>query len=324
MKTILVTGGAGYVGSVLVPALLDRGHRVRVLDIMLYGNTLTPHTRLSLMRGDIRKANALRQALGGVDTVIHLACISNDPSFELDPSLGRSVNHSATLGLINLARKSGRVRRFIYASSSSVYGVKKEKNVTESLSLEPLTDYSKYKALCEEYLFHNAGAMVPVIIRPATVCGYSPRMRLDLTINILAISALVNRSMTVFGGKQKRPNIHITDMCRAYLALLQAPEEKVAGKIFNAGYQNYTILEIARIVKRVLADPRIAITIKPTHDTRSYHISSVKIRRELGFAPTHTIEDAIRDIKTAYDDGLLPSALTDKKYYNVRVMKNFV
>lgn len=324
MKTILVTGGAGYVGSVLVPMLLKKGCAVRVLDLFLYGDVFAVHKNLEIFRGDIRKSAVVGKAVHGVAGVIHLASISNDPSFELDPRLGKAINYDATRKLIDAAKQAG-VRRFIYASSSSVYGVKSEKSVTEDLPLEPLTDYSKYKALCEDYLLEKqSNGFIPVVIRPATVCGYSPRMRLDLTVNILSISALVNRSMTVFGGSQKRPNIHITDMCRAYMTLLEAAEGKIAGKIYNAGYQNYTIMQIARMVKRVLRDPGITITVKPTNDTRSYHISSENIQRELGFAPVHTIEDAIRDIKIAYGKGLLPRALMDKKYYNIRVMKDFV
>lgn len=317
-KTVLVTGGAGYVGAALVPGLLRAGWCVRAFDLFLYGDTLKPHKHLELVRGDLRDAGIVRNAVEGVDAVIHLASISNDPSFELDPGLGKSVNYDATLRLIDLAKKAG-VARFIYASSSSVYGVKKENNVTEDLPLEPLTDYSKYKALCEEYLLKNqAENFATVVLRPATVCGYSPRMRLDLTVNILTIHALVNKKMTVFGGTQKRPNIHIADMCRAYELLVAAPAKKIAGRIFNAGYQNYTVMEIALMVKRVLGDPTITIDVKPTQDARSYHISSAKIKRELGFVARHTVEEAIRDIKTAYENGLLPRALTDERYYNVK------
>lgn len=319
---ILITGGAGYVGAVLVPSLLKKGYRVRVLDLFLYGEVLASHKNLECMSGDIRKAEVMKKALKGIDSVIHLACISNDPSFELDPSLGKSINYDATIQLIDLSKQSG-VKRFIYASSSSVYGVKKEKNVTEDLPLTPLTDYSKYKALCEKYLLRQMRKEFnPVIIRPATVCGYSPRMRLDLSVNILTISAMVNGTITVFGGSQKRPNIHIKDMVRAYMTLLEAPEKKIAGKVFNAGFQNYTVMELANMVKRVVGDPSIPIEVKPTNDTRSYHISSEKMKKELGFVSRHTVEEAIGDIKKAYEKGLLPDAITDNKYYNIRVMKS--
>lgn len=323
-KTVLVTGGAGYVGAVLVPLFLKKGYHVRVLDLFLYGEALAPYKHLELVKGDIRKMDVVRKALKNIDAVIHLACISNDPSFELDPRLGTSINYDATVQLIDLA-KEARVKRFIYASSSSVYGVKKEKNVTEDLPLEPITDYSRYKALCEKYLLSKQDKdFTPVVIRPATVCGFSPRMRLDLSVNILTISAIVNRLITVYGGGQKRPNIHIKDMVRAYKTLLEAPKQKIAGKIFNAGYQNYTVLELARMVKRVIGDPSIPIDVKPTNDTRSYHISSEKIRKELGFVPRFRVEDAIGDIKKAYEKGLLPHALTDRRYYNIRVMKSFL
>lgn len=320
MNHILVTGGAGYVGAVLVPMLLSKGYRVRVLDMFLYGDPLHSYRNLECMKGDIRKLDTVQKAVNGVDTVIHLASISNDPSFELDPALGKAINYDATLGLIDTAKRA-RVRRFIYASSSSVYGVKNEPNVTEDLALEPLTDYSRYKALCEEYLLKKQDKnFTVVVIRPATVCGYSPRMRLDLTVNILTISALVSHSMTVFGGSQKRPNIHIKDMARAYLTLLTAPKSKIAGKIFNAGFQNYTVMELARMVKRVLGDTSITIHVKPTNDNRSYHISSEKIGKELRFVPRNSVEDAIADIKKAYDKGLLTDSMTDKRYYNIKTM----
>ncbi len=323
-KTVMVTGGAGYVGAVLVPLLLKKGYRVRVLDLFLYGDVLKKHKHLDLVRGDIRDRAVIKKCLKGIDTVLHLACISNDPSFELDPALGKSINYDATTQLIDLSKHAG-VKRFIYASSSSVYGVKKEKNVMEDLALEPLTDYSKFKALCEKYLLQQEDKhFTPVIIRPATVCGFSPRMRLDLTVNILTISALVNHSMMVFGGSQKRPNIHINDMARAYLTLLKAPKQKIAGKIYNAGFQNYTVMELAAMVKKVLGDPSIIINVMPTNDNRSYHISSAKIKKELGFEAKHTVEEAIADIKKAYEKGLLPEALTDERYYNVKRLKYFL
>ncbi len=322
MKNVLVTGGAGYIGALLVPQLLSRGYYVTVLDLFLYGDALAKHKNLTLVKGDISDRMVIGETLPGVDCVIHLACISNDPSFELNPKLGKSVNHDATIQLIDLA-KTARVKRFIYASSSSVYGVKKEKDVTEDLPLAPLTDYSKYKALCEEYVLKSQSKnFTTVVLRPATVCGFSPRMRLDLTVNMLTIHALVNKKIIVFGGSQLRPNIHIADMCRAYELFLEAPGESISGKIFNVGYQNLTVMEIAKMVKRVLADRSIKIEVKPTNDLRSYHISSEKIKKELGFVPKHTVEEAIMDIKKAYDRGFLPDALTDKRYYNIQMMKS--
>lgn len=321
-KVVLVTGGAGYVGAVLVPFLLGKGYHVRVLDLILYGDVLKAHKNLDIVRGDIRQRRVVTQALVGVGAVIHLAAISNDPSFELDPDVGKTINYDATLQLVDEAKKA-RVRRFIYASSSSVYGVKHQIYVTEDLPLEPLTDYSNYKALCEKYLLtQQEKNFYPVVVRPGTVCGYSPRMRFDLTVNILTINALMRRSMTVFGGIQKRPNIHITDMCRAYALLLAAPKTRIAGKIYNVGYQNYTVMELARMVKRILGDPTIAIDVKPTSDIRSYHISSEKIRRELGFVPKHTVEEAIRDIRKAYENGFLHDAFKNKKYYNIQTMQS--
>ncbi len=321
-KTVLVTGGAGYVGAALVPRLLRKGYTVRVLDLFLYGDVLKDHPFLTQIKGDIRDKEVFIRSLAGVDAVIHLASISNDPSFELDPALGKSINYDATIQLIDLAKKAS-VSRFIYASSSSVYGVKKEQNVTEDLPIAPLTDYSKYKGLCETYLLkQHDDHFTPVVIRPATVCGYSPRMRFDLTVNILTISALVNKKMTVLGGTQLRPNIHITDMCRAYELLLTAPKEKIAGKIFNAGYQNHTVMELALMAKRVLGDPSMTIDVKPTSDERSYHISSEKIQQEFGFVAKHTVEEAIRDIKVAYEKGLLPEAMINPRYYNIRMMQS--
>lgn len=320
-KTVLVTGGSGYVGAVLVPFLLGKGYAVRVVDLLVYGDVLEAHKNLDLIHGDIRDRAIITEALNGVGAVIHLAAVSNDPSFELDPALGKSINYDATLQLIDTAKEAG-VGRFIYASSSSVYGVKHERHVTEDLPPAPLTDYSKYKALCEVYLLGNrTDSFIPIVIRPATACGYSPRMRFDLTVNLLTISALVKRTMTVFGGRQKRPNIHITDMCRAYVTILEAPEKRIAGQIFNAGYQNYTVHDLARMVRRVLRDPTITIDVKPTSDTRSYHISSEKFKRELGFEAKHSVEEAVLDIKKAYELGLFPDAQTDKKYHNIEMMK---
>lgn len=318
---VLVTGGAGYVGAVLVPKLLTIGYGVKIVDRYLFGETVKRHKGLTQIHADLRDKKKIREALEGVDAVIHLASISNDPSFELDPSLAKTINFDATRFLIDEARNRG-IRRFIFASSSSVYGIKKEQEVTEDLPLEPLTDYSKYKALSEEYLLtRQTNDFVPVILRPATVCGYSPRMRLDLTVNILTINALVNGSMTVFGGSQKRPNIHIKDMADAYCLVLGLTDKRVSGQVYNVGYENYTVMELARMVKRVVSEGTIEITIKPTTDLRSYHISSKKIQRELGFIPAHSLEEAIRDIQEAYTKGYLSDPLTDAKYYNIKTLQ---
>lgn len=321
MKKIFVTGGAGYVGAVLVPKLLDQGHEVTVLDLMIYGeDVLEDHPKLTKVKGDIRDVELLSKYIPGNDVVIHLACISNDPSFELNPDLGKSINLDAFEPMVKIAKESG-VERFIYASSSSVYGIKDEPNVTEDMVLEPLTDYSKFKADCEKILNkYNSDDFTGITIRPATVCGYSKRLRLDLTVNILTNFAINKGFIKVFGGEQKRPNIHIEDMTDLYCELLDMPKEKVAGKIFNAGYENHKVMEIAQMVKNVIGDS-VEITVTPTDDNRSYHISSEKIKQELGFVPKHTIEDAVRDLKNAFDKGLIPASFEDPKYFNVKLMQ---
>jgi len=256
----------------------------------------------------------------GCDAVIHLACISNDPSFELDPALGKSINYDAFLDLVDVARSSG-VRRFVYASSSSVYGIKNEREVTESLALEPLTDYSKYKAMCEDVLLaKRRPGFVTLILRPATVCGYSPRLRLDLTVNILTNHAVQNRQIKVFGGQQMRPNIHIADMAGAYLRSLEWPDERIDGKIYNVGYENYPVQEIAAMVREVVG-PDVSIVTTPTDDLRSYHVSSEKIKCELGFVAQHTLQEAIRDLVVAFRAGKVPNPMTDIRYYNIKTMQ---
>ena len=322
MSKILITGGAGYVGSVLTPYLLTRGHKVSVIDLMIYGKeVLKKDKNLKIIKGDIRNKNLLEKILPGHDVVIHLACISNDPSFELNPSLGKSINLDAFTPLVEIAKKNG-VKRFIYASSSSVYGVKKEKDVDETISLEPLTDYSKFKIDCEiilkKYISEN---FTPIIIRPATVCGYAPRQRLDVVVNILTNLAYHKRAITIFGGKQLRPNIHIKDMARAYEILVNAPKSKVSGEIFNVGYENCSVFELANMVKKTIGDD-VSLKSSPTDDNRSYHISSKKIKKILGFDTVNTISDAINDLKLAFKKGLLPNSLTDKKFFNIKMMQS--
>ena len=284
----------------LVPKLLRQGYRVRVLDLFLFGeqvlNDVRDHPGLEVVRGDLRDRGTVGQSVTDCSAVIHLACISNDPSFELDPDLGKSINYDAFRPLVEAARDAG-VRRFIYASSSSVYGVKQEESVTEDLSLEPLTDYSKYKALCEDVLReYQTPDFTTVILRPATVCGYSPRLRLDLTVNILTNHAFTNGRIRVFGGSQYRPHLHIEDMTDLYVRLLELPDDQLAGRTWNAGYENHTVLEIASQIRSVLADRPVEIVQEPTDDLRSYRICSDKIRRDIGFVASHTTADAARDL----------------------------
>jgi nucleoside-diphosphate-sugar epimerase len=321
---ILVTGGAGYVGSALVPELLAAGHGVTVLDLYLYGDDvfapLKDHPRLRQVKGDLRDPAVVTDALTGCDAVIHLACISNDPSFELDPALGKSINYDAFRPLVRAAKAAG-VKRFIYASSSSVYGIKDEAEVTEDLSLEPLTDYSKFKALCEQELEEErAPGFVTCTIRPSTVCGYAPRQRLDVVVNIFTNHAVNLGKIRVTGGPQKRPNIHIQDMCRVYLHVLQQADEKIDGKIWNAGDTNFPIGELAQIVKSVVGE-HVEIEFVPTNDPRSYHVSGKKIRDDIGFELKYTIEDAVRELAAAFKDGRLSDPLNNPSYFNIKLMQ---
>jgi nucleoside-diphosphate-sugar epimerase len=326
MSKVLVTGGAGYVGCVLVPKLLEAGYEVVVYDLMLFGaDGLPHHTKLQVIEGDIRDLPALKLSMKGVDGVIHLACISNDPSFELDPELSKSINFDSFEPLVLACKESG-VRRFIYASTSSVYGVSDAPEVTETHKLVPLTDYNKYKGLSEPFLLrHQSPEFTTVIIRPATICGYSPRMRLDLTVNILTNLAVNKGQITVFGGSQQRPNIHIEDIAELYVQLLETPKELIAGEIFNAAYQNHTVSELAVMVKKIVEQEMpekapITITTTTSNDLRSYHVSSRKIKEKLGYVPKRSVEDAIRGLCRAFKSGKLPNSLTDDRYINVRII----
>lgn len=330
IQQVLVTGGAGYVGAVLVPRLLNKGYRVRVLDLYIFGehvlDEVKNHPNLEQIKGDIRDQAVLRQILPGCDAVIHLACISNDPSFELNPAFSRSINYDAFGPLVEISKKSG-VRRFIYASSSSVYGISDGEKVTEDRPLVPVTDYSKHKALCEPILLNQQSPdFTTLVIRPATICGYSPRQRLDLTVNILTNHAVNLGRITVFGGNQIRPNIHIDDIVDLYLMLLEVPDVLIVGKIYNAGYENHTVGEIAKMVRDVVQREvpireRIEIVRTPSNDHRSYHISSEKIKRELSFVPKRTIKEAVHDLMEALRSGKIPNPMTDIHYYNIKTMQ---
>ena len=322
MKKIFITGGAGYVGAVLVPQLLENNYTVTVLDLMIYGEDVLPsHANLKTVKGDIRDQALLKKVIPGHDSVIHLACISNDPSFELNPELGKSINLDAFRPLVEIS-KNADIQRFIYASTSSVYGIKKEKDVLEEMILEPLTDYSRFKADCEKILAeYQSEGFTTVTIRPATVCGYSPRQRLDVVVNILTNLAYHKRAISVFGGDQLRPNIHIQDMVDAYMVILEALKEKIDGKIFNAGYENQSVRELAQTVKKVVGED-VKLISTPTNDNRSYHISSRKIKDVLGFTAQHTIQEAIEDLKNAFDEGLLPDSMENEMYFNIKRMQS--
>ncbi len=321
MKKIFITGGAGYVGSELTKHLLNIGYQVTVYDLFIYGNTLVNDKNLKLIKGDIRNQELLRQHLQNHDALIHLACISNDPSFELNPKLGKEINLDAFEPLVKLS-KMAKIKKFFYASSSSVYGIKSEKNVNEDMSLEPLTDYSKFKAECEKILLkYKSDDFITTIIRPATVCGFSSRQRLDLVVNILTNLAYHKKEISVFGGDQLRPNIHIKDMVRSYSFLLEQNEEKINGEIFNIGYENKSINQLATEVKSVIGDDVRIVKVK-SNDNRSYHISSSKIHDLLGFKNNFTIIDAIKDLKMAFETKKIVNSFDDINFFNIKKMQN--
>ena len=326
LEKIFVTGGAGYVGHVLTPRLLSRGHKVTVYDTLYFGCHLPNDPNLTVIQGDIRNTTKLTEAVKGHDAILHLACISNDASFELDENLSKTINYDCFDQIVRAAKNNG-LQRFVYCSSSSVYGVSESPNVTEEHPLVPLTLYNKYKGLCEPLLWqHKSNDFTCIVIRPATVCGYSPRTRLDLSVNILTNHAVNKGTITVFGGDQMRPNLHVEDMVDAYELMLAAPSEKVNGEIFNIGFQNHSIADIAVIAKKVVEEEfpdkePIKIVTTPSNDNRSYHVNSDKIRRVLGFSAKRTIEDAVRDLCRAFRNHLLPNSFDDDWYYNVRTMK---
>lgn len=308
---ILVTGGCGYKGTVLVPKLLAQGHDVTVLDIQWFGNFLAPHSRLRVIEGDVRDID--RVPVEGHDAIIHLASVANDPCSDLDPKLTWEISALATMQLADRAVRTG-VRQFLYASSGSVYGVKHEPQVTEDLTLTPLTEYNKTKMVAERVVMSYADRMAVQILRPATVCGYSPRMRLDVSVNMLTMQALTRGVISVFGGTQTRPNIHIDDITDVYLHLLERPH--LTG-IYNAGFENISILDIAERVQRHV---QAQIRITPSNDPRSYRVNSDKLLAT-GFVPKKTVEHAIRELVARYRANELRD---EDQFHNLRWMQRSV
>ena len=326
IKNILITGGAGYVGTMLAHRFVSENKNVVVYDTFWYGdeNSLfdVNLNKIKIVKADIRNSEQFKKAIteNKVDCVIHLACVSNDPSYELNPELGKSINYDCFENLVKISKDNG-VKRFIYASSSSVYGVKKEEQVTENLSLEPLTDYSKYKALCEEILVKYADKnFTSTIVRPATVCGYSKRLRLDLSVNILTTHAYFKNKITIFGGEQYRPNLNILDMIEFYVQALKYDSNLINGEIFNVGYENLKIKEIASLVKKIVEKDFVTETT-PSNDNRSYRITSKKIADKLGFIPKNTVEDAIKSLYQNFENKTVANPFESDLFYNVQVMK---
>lgn len=313
---ICITGGGGYVGSVLVPRLLELGHEVTVLDLFWFGDHLPKHKKLTRVVGDIRRKSDLRKSFEGQDAVIHLACVSNDPCFEINPKLGKAINYTCFKDTLKTLDEE-RVKRFIYASSSSVYGVSHLDKVIESSPKKPLTEYSKFKLACELELKAFGGDFCWTILRPATVCGYSPRQRLDLVVNILTSQAVKTKSVTVHGGKQFRPNIHISDMVDSYVHVLNQDETKVHAKIYNVGFENITVGGIANLVDKVFAG--VNKIVEPSIDNRSYRVCSDLITKDLKFKPKMSIEEAVSDLKKAFKAKLVRAE--DSHNYNLKRMK---
>lgn len=324
LRKILVTGGAGYVGSVLVPKLLKNGYDVSVLDLVIYDlhslDACKKYPKFQLIKGDIRDKKIVDQALTGRDCVIHLAAISNDATCELDDNLTLSVNYEAVRLLLGTAKKAG-IKRFINASSSSLYGVNEKEDVTEDEPANPLSLYGKYKWEAEKLINQARDENFLVVnLRPATICGYSPRQRFDLTVNALTKDALTKGIITVNGGQQRRPHVTMQDMTDLYIRLVNEKKELIAGETFNFGFENMKIIKTAQLIQKVLAPQKIEIKIIEAYDQRDYHISSEKIKRKLNLKPKYTVKDAVLELTAAFKKKLFPNP-DDDKYYNIRKMK---
>lgn len=308
---ILVTGACGYKGNVLVPKLLEAGHSVVAFDIMWFGNDLPQHSDLQVVQGDVRHFDSI--SLNGFEAIIHLASIANDPAGDLNPKLTWEVSALATMQLADRAARQG-VKRFIYASSGSVYGLKDEERVTEDLTLVPLSEYNKTKMVAERVVLSFSDRMVVQIVRPATVCGLSPRMRLDVSVNMLTMQALARGEITVLGGDQTRPNIHIDDITDLYLFLLKRAD--LTG-VYNAGFEN---LSIRRIAEMACEKTGAKINVLPSNDPRSYRVNSDKLLAT-GFKPNKTVENAIDEICTAYRNGQLKD---EERFHTLKWMQKTV
>ena len=325
-KKIFITGGAGYVGSFIVPELLKENYKITIFDKFFFGKDFLPKDiNLKVVEGDIRNQSLLQKECKNHDIFLHLACISNDASYVLDEKLSKTINFDCFEPMVIAAKISG-IKRFIYASTSSVYGVSDKKDVTEDHPLVPLTLYNKFKGMCEPQLFkHTDDNFEGVIFRPATVCGYAPRLRLDLSVNILTHQAYFNKKIRVFGGKQLRPNLNIKDYYGVVKCLIEADKYKVKNQIFNVGYENFSIQELADMVKEVVTDRlRVNIDIEneKSDDNRSYHINSDKIFKMLNFKPKHSIKDAINSLLDAFDKKNGDFSFDNDIYFNVKRMQN--
>ncbi len=304
---ILVTGACGYKGTVLVPKLLARGYEVVAFDTQWFGNFLQDHPKLTVVKGDVIQTETI--PLDGIDAIIHLASIANDPTSDLNPKLTWETSCLATMMLADKAKRKG-IKHFIYASSGSVYGVKEEEQVTEDLELLPLTEYNKTKMVGERVMLSYKDDMVVQIVRPATVCGLSPRMRLDVSVNLLTMAALTKGKITVFGGDQVRPNIHIQDITDVYIFLLENPQHT---GVYNAGFENISIRDIAERVANKLEAP---LEITPSSDPRSYRVNSDRLLAT-GFKPKYTVDNAIDEIIVAYQRGELKD---EPRFHNLKWM----